>query len=289
MKKFRSTIQQQPLSLEELIEAEVELVRMSQLQDYTEEICALKVNAPIKKRSQIYKLDPMLQDGILRVGGRLHKAAMPQEAKHPAILSKNSVIANLILQHVHQEVGHCGRTYMLATLRQKYWIPQANSAVRRIILKCTVCRRFNAKAGKQKMADLPEDRLLPDQPPFTNVGVDFFGPFEVKRGRSCVKWYGVIFTCLTVRAVHIEIAHSLDTDSCINAIRRFICRRGQVKVLRSDNGTNFVAAEKELRKALENLNQTNIQKIMTEKATSGFSTPQQPHTKAAYGKDKSVL
>ncbi len=101
MKKFRSTIQQQPLSLEELIEAEVELVRMSQLQDYTEEICALKVNAPIKKRSQIYKLDPMLQDGILRVGGRLHKAAMPQEAKHPAILSKNSVIANLILQHVH--------------------------------------------------------------------------------------------------------------------------------------------------------------------------------------------
>ena len=219
-----------------------------------------------------------LQDGILRVGGHLSKAAMPQEAKHPDILSKSSPIANLILQHIHQEVGHCGRNYMLAVLREKYWIPQANSAVRRIISKCTVCRRLNAKAGRQKMADLPEDRLQPDQPPFTNVGVDFFGPFEIKRGRSLIKRYGVIFTCLTVRAVHIEIAHSLDTDSCINAIRRFICRRGQVKILRSDNGTNFVAAEKELRKALENLDQTKIQNTMTEKGIKWiFNTPAASH------------
>lgn len=139
--------------------------------------------------------------------------------------------------------GGCGRNYMLAMLRQKYWIPQANSAVRRIISKCIVCRRLNSKPGRQKMADLPEDRLLPDQPPFTNVGVEFFGPFEIKRGRSLVKRYGVIFTCLNMRAVHMEIAHSLDTD-CINAIRRFICRRGQVNILCSDNGTNFAAAEK---------------------------------------------
>lgn len=240
------------------------------MQDYTEEICALKEHAPVKRK-------PVLQDGILRVGGRLNKAAMPQEAKHPAILSKGSPIANLILQHTHQEVGHCGRNYMLAVLREKYWIPHANSAVRRIISKCIVCRRLNAKAGRQKMADLPEHRLLPgllpDQPPFTNVGVDFFGPFEIRRGRSLVKRYGVIFTCLTVRAVHIEIAHSLDTDSCINAIRRFICRRGQVKILRSDNGTNFVTAEKELRKSLENLDQTRIQNTMSEKGIKWiFST-----------------
>lgn len=118
------------------------------------------------------------------------------------------------------------------------------------------------------MADLPEDRLLPDQPPFTNVGVDFFGPFDIKRGRSLV----------VVRAVHIEIAHSLDIDSCINAIRRFICRRGQVKMIRSDNGTNFVAAEKELRKALENLDQTKIQNTMTEKGIKCiFNTPAASH------------
>jgi len=100
------------------------------------------------------------------------------------------------------------------------------------------------------MANLLEDRLISDQPPFTNVGVDYFGPFEVKRGRSIVKRYGVMFTCLAIRAVHIEIADSLDTSSCINAIRRFSSRRGQVSIMRSDNGTNFVCAEKELRVAI---------------------------------------
>ena len=87
------------------------------------------------------------------------------------------------------------------------------------------------------MSDLPQERLLPDLPPFTNTGVDYFGPLEIKRGRAVVKRWGVIFTCMTSRAVHIEVANSLDTSSCINALRRFISSRRQVKRLRSDNGT----------------------------------------------------
>ncbi|XP_071787378.1 uncharacterized protein, partial [Asterias amurensis] len=101
------------------------------------------------------------------------------------------------------------------------------------------------------MADLPSDRLRPDESPFTRIGMDYFGPFDVKRGRSVVKRYGVIFTCLASRAVHIEKADSLDTDSCIDAIRRFIARRGNVKEMRSDNDTNLVGAEKELRKEID--------------------------------------
>ena len=108
----------------------------------------------------------------------------------------------------------------------------------------TVCRRMHGNAGEQNISDLPTDRIIPDLPPFTYVGVDYFGPLEVKRGRSIVKRYGVIFTCLTTRAVHLEVAHSLDTDSCINACRRFISRRGQVLEMRSDNGTNSVATER---------------------------------------------
>ncbi len=64
------------------------------------------------------------------------------------------------------------------------------------------------------------------------------------------------------RAVHLEVAHSLDTDACIQAIRRFICRRGQVKHMRSDNGINLVGAERELRKALSALNQDRIQRSL---------------------------
>lgn len=77
-----------------------------------------------------------------------------------------------------------------------------------------------------------------------------------------VKRYGVLFTCLTMRAVHIEVAHSLDTDACINALRRFISRRGQVSVIRSDNGTNFIGAERELREAIQNLNDSKIKEEM---------------------------
>nr|XP_021335998.1 uncharacterized protein LOC110440142 [Danio rerio] len=278
MQKFKSKIKKRSLSLEDLKQAEILLIQHSQKQQFLEEIEAIKQNVTIKRRSQLYRLDPVLQDGILRVGGRLNKAAMPNESKHPAILSKYSRISTLILSDIHQRYGHCGRNYTLSILRQKFWIPQANSAIRKLIHKCSVCRRLNGRVGEQKMASLPEDRLLPDKPPFTNVGVDYFGPFEVKRGRSTVKRYGVLFTCLTIRAVHIEVADSLDTDSCINALRRFISRRGQVAVMRSDNGTNFVGAERELREALKNLNQITIEQAMLQKNIKWiFNSPAASH------------
>lgn len=108
------------------------------------------------------------------------------------------------------------------------------------------------------MADLPEHRVTPDQPPFTFVGVDCFGPFLVKRRRSLVKRYGALFTCLAIRAVHNEIIHGLDTNSFIYCLRRFIARRGPPKVIRSDNGTNFVGGEKEIRTAINQWNQEQI-------------------------------
>lgn len=64
---------------------------------------------------------------------------------------------------------------------------------------------------------------------------------------------------MSSRAVHLEIAHTLDTDSCIHALRRFVCRRGQVKHIRSDNGTNLVGAQTELKRALMSLNEKKIQ------------------------------
>ena len=110
----------------------------------------------------------------------------------------------------------------------------------------------------QKMASLPKERVNPVEKAFQTCGMDFFGPIEVKRGRSMVKRYGVIFTCLTSRAVHLEVAHSLDTSSCINAITRFMARRGPIKYIRSDNGSNLVSAEKELREQINTIDATKI-------------------------------
>ncbi len=168
----------------------------------------------------------------------------------------------LILRDTHQNLGHSGRTHTLSKVRKRFWITNANAAVRKIISDCSFCIRYNGRAVEQKMADLPKVRILPDLPPFTNTGVDYFGPVEVRRRRSTCKHYGVIFTCMASGAVHLEIAVSLDTDACINALRRFISRRGQVAHLTSDNGTNFTGADRELKGALTALDQDKIQGVL---------------------------
>lgn len=112
----------------------------------------------------------------------------------------------------------------------------------------------------------------------TFCGVDLFGPFIVKRGRTDLKRYGCIFTCLTVRAVHKEVVHSLDTDSFINALQRFICRRGQVRGIRSDNGSNFVCAAKELK-----FNQGRIHHFLRERSVEwSFNPPAASHMGGVY-------
>ena len=118
-------------------------------------------------------------------------------------------------------------------------------------MECVVCRKLRGKPGAQQIADLPSERVTPDKPPFSYVGVDCFGPFVVKRGRSQLKRYGCLFTCLTMRAIHVENLDSLKADSFINAFVRFCARTGVPEKVRSDNGTNFVAGEKELREAMQ--------------------------------------
>ncbi|XP_041372870.1 uncharacterized protein LOC121386137 [Gigantopelta aegis] len=171
-----------------------------------------------------------------------------------------------------------GKNFMLASLRQQYWLLGASTAIKRIISKCVTCRRYQAPVAEQQMASLPVDRLNAAEPPFSRVGMDFFGPFEVKRGRSTVKRYGVLFTCLAIRAVHLEVAHSLDTDSCINAIRRFVARRGIVKSIQSDNGTNLVGAEREMREEIKKWNMQNINRALQQRSISwSFNPPTASH------------
>ncbi|CAM4597167.1 unnamed protein product [Leuciscus chuanchicus] len=172
------------LSMGEIREAEIEIIMFCQRRRFSEEFSCLRKGEGVKRNSHVYKLNPILEDGVLRVGGRLSKAAMPEESKHPAILAKDLHISDLILQHIHQEVGHGGRNHMLSRLRQRYWIPGVSGSIRRILARCVVCRRLHGAAGQQQMADLPEDRVSSEEPPFSHVGVDYFGPFEVKRGEG---------------------------------------------------------------------------------------------------------
>ena len=107
------------------------------------------------------------------------------------------------------------------------------------------------------MADLPSDRLE-QVAPSTFSAVDYVGRFYIKEGRKELKRHGVLFSCVASRAIHLETASSLTTDSFLNAYRRFVCRRGPVQQLRSDQGTNFVGAKNELEAALPEMNQDKI-------------------------------
>ena len=212
-------------------------------------------------------------DGLLRVGGRLENAPLQLDAKHPIILPTSHRIVRLIISYYHHTSGHSGTEHVLSMIRERFWIVKARASVKKSLNVCFKCRKRQAPVGEQKMANLPQDRITPDKPPFTYVGVDCFGPFLVRRGRSKAKRYGVVFTCLTMRAIHIEVVHSLDTDAFLNSMRRFIARRGKREQMRSDNGENFVRGEKELRSAIDGWNQGAISEFLLQRNIQWIFNP----------------
>ena len=204
----------------------------------------------------------MDQDGVLRVGGRIKHADLSFHEKHPLILPKKGHITELVIRHHHAKNHHQGRGITHSRIRSSgVWIINGSSAVGHYISKCVRCRRHRGTPLNQKMADLPADHLE-ESPPFTYSAVDYFGPFYIKEGRRELKRYGVLFTCMSSHAVHLETAASLTTDSFLNAYRRFIGRRGPVRQLRSDQGTNFVGASNELKAALSEMNQDVVKREM---------------------------
>ena len=278
-----------PLSVQEFEEAEMAILRFVQLQSFSREFDALRQVSDkgggdergrakqkkmvLKKASSLTRLDPYIHEGLLRVGGRLSRADdLPEETKHPIILPRKSHVTNLIIKRLHERLAHAGRGHTLAKLREKYWVTGANAAVRHLIANCVTCRRNRAPVAEQKMADLPKDRVTP-APPFTYTGVDYFGPYMIKEGRKGLKRYGCLFTCLASRAVHIETANSLETDSFIQALRRFIARRGPIREIRSDNGTNFVGAKTELQQAVYEMNNEQIRSRLHLEGTDWIFNP----------------
>ncbi|GBP19149.1 hypothetical protein EVAR_83462_1 [Eumeta japonica] len=188
------------------------------------------------------------ENGVLRLKGRIKAAKdVSFTLNRPAVLSGDSSIAKLIIKHYHERFNHGNHNTVMNEIRQRYYITSLRSKLRKIAYECQWCR-INRSLPKMPSAegDLPPERLRHHQPPFKCTGIDYVGPMSVTIGRRHEKRYGALFTCLTTRAVHIELAESLSSDSMILALRRFIARRGTPRVMYSDNGTNFVGANKEL-------------------------------------------
>ena len=128
--------------------------------------------------------------------------------------------------------------------------------------ECTECRRIKSKPLNQFMADLPPARLKVYDTLFCHVGVNYFGPFFTKMNQSEVKRYGCLFTCMTTRAIHLEIAQDLTMSFFINALRRYVARWGPIKHVYSNDGTNLVGAAHLLRASIESWNQSQMHKFL---------------------------
>lgn len=286
--KTRSAAREyRPVDVDELKEAEQEIIRHVQKEAFKEEISKLKkitadyeahreddsrsrIQKP-KRVSPLSRLDPFLDhSNLVRIGGRIKQASVSKDVKHPIVLPGQGHISKVLARYFHEKALHQGRGITLNETRSSgYWIIGGGSVISRLIHECVTCRKLRAKVQEQKMADLPADRLTPT-PPFTYCAVDYFGPWYVKEGRKELKRYGVLFTCLVTRAIHLEVANSLETDSYINALRRFICRRGPVRQMRSDNGSNFIGARRELKEALAEMDQSQVKEEMLKENCDWF-------------------
>ena len=241
------------------------------MESYPFEYSALYSGQKVSKSSKLLPLSPFMNDErVLCVGGRLKFANVPRTSKNQMIVSKSHYLARLIIIDIHQRNLHTGREQTLCLIRNVYWIPSCRGLIRTVLKECLYCKRYTVKAKPTYMADLPKDRMLAGQKPFTSTGIDLFGPMLVKRTKgtrsnaALVKRYGIIFTCMTVRAIHLELTNDLSTDSFIMAPRRFKSRRGHVQVIRSDNGTNFVGAASELKDAFKTFDRSKVNRYCCE-------------------------
>ena len=172
-----------PLTVEELHEAKLQIIKIVQERSFTEEIAVMLRNLnsasnanvmpkTVKCSSPLYKLDPVYDKHVLRgVGGRLRNSLVSEGAKHPLILPGNHHVVTLIVEYYHDLSGHSGLEHVLAMLRERIWIIRAWVLINGVIKRCFDCKR-QAPVGKQMMADLPADLVTAGKPPYTNVGID---------------------------------------------------------------------------------------------------------------------
>ncbi|XP_062709120.1 uncharacterized protein LOC134288391 [Aedes albopictus] len=276
-----------PLTAKQLQTAEHSLIRLCQRESYADEIATLQnpqqhpeKTTSVAKSSSLYQLTPWLDDnGIMRMRTRIaacHYAT--DDSKKPIILPQKHQTTRLIVAHYHRKYHHHNHETVINEIRQKFRIPRLRACYQQVRRNCQQCKNQNAAPNPPFMADLPPARLAAFSQPFTHVGVDYFGPMEVTVGRRVEKRWVMLATCLTIRAIHLEVVHSLNTSSCIMALRNFIARRGIPHKVYSDRGTNFVGADRELRRLNEEITQDEF---MKELGCSGlewiFNPPLAPH------------
>ena len=236
-----------------------------------------QTNTRGKQVSMYVRLHPVQnENGVWIVGSRLNRFnpmspdSLPQRlipSKHPA--------TRIMMWDAHRACKHRGRDSTLARFRHKYWTPHGSKIAWSVVRHCQLCKLRNARLLEQKMGLLPVARMKPG-PPFNQVMLDLFGPYKVRgevQKRITAKVYGVIFTDLTMRAVHIEAVFGCDTTSFLIALNRFVSIRGFPATIYSDPGSQLIGADNELKEAWSQLDKDTIMRKGTENGLSWVFGP----------------
>lgn len=247
------------LTLEEIKTAKQKIIKHEQQEQFSQEISNLKQSSKLQAKSKIINLNPFLdKDGILRVGGRLKHAHISNVMQHPIIIQHSGRLTELIIDEAHKTMLHGGARLTLSFIRQRYWIVGGNRATKARIRRCVTCAKQNPARKAQIMGDLPEARSNPSRP-FTHTGVDFTGHIFVKsskgRGIKSTKGYVAVFVCMATKAVHLELVSDLSTSAFIAALRRMAARKGTPSHIYSDNGSNFIGANRVLQQEYQEIQQ----------------------------------
>ncbi|KAL0822414.1 hypothetical protein ABMA28_004489 [Loxostege sticticalis] len=253
-KKSKDTKLPSYLTSKELAEALITCIKHWQAQEFKEDLIKLKNGEQLNKKSKLTCLSPFLDEfGVLRVGGRLSGAAIDENRKHPIIIPAKTHFTNLLIKEAHARTLHGGPQLMVTHLRSRYWILDVKNQVKFFCRKCVICIRHSSRTTEQLMGQLPASRVTPGRP-FRQSGVDYAGPINIRtskgRGHHSYKGYICLFICMATRAIHLELVSDLTSQGFLAAFKRFVARRGYCSDLFSDNGTNFVGANRELKQLL---------------------------------------
>ncbi len=186
--------------------------------------------------------------GILRCHGRFKNACLPVNAMYPKLLPAGHRYTHLVIQAFHEMLCHVGSSHTLAAIRKEYWVIKGRSVVNYVLHRCSLCRLHRSYPYKPPDAPpLPSERVR-SSPPFSFIGLDYFGPIYYKKfldSRQVTRKLWVsLFTCMTIRAVHLEVVSDMTSDQFLLAFRRFVARRGKPIRIISDNSKTFKLAKK---------------------------------------------
>ena len=244
-----------PLTATELSCAQIRWVQACQELVYPKEMASARSKSDhpaVKKPPLVRQLRLFVDEkGLLWCGGWIHNAPLSELARFPYLPPSNHHLTTLIVNNMHVVLSHAGVGATLTALRQSFWIPSGRQCVKKLLRRCTVCRRHGGRPyTAPETTPLPKVRVQ-DVPPFTITGVDFTGALYVKQ--DCgeeQKVYICLFACATSRAVHLEVVADLSTATFLLAFRRFAARRSLPQVMMSDNATTYTSAAKELTESL---------------------------------------